>query len=193
MLTETQRRQSTGTLTPVKVTSNTSAAGIIESTLPSGSWQEEKDIVLGIQALDRYRGTACEGMMPANDRPMGVVRLNSSQSKLRPRTDSMEKDFTTANGPKGDLKCPFAAMAANRNDPQANGQDLRSQLLADPIVAEFHAHDLPAMQAEGTVADSVPASGSVTGSTAAAAIAKCPIRFLEHHSPEEVAEFFENH
>ena len=78
----------------------------------------------------------------------------------------LEKDLTT-QGVSGDLRCPFARVS------QISGAgSSRSTHNQDPIAAELHAKG------------SVP---SATGS------AKCPIRFLDHHAPEEVAEYFEKH
>ena len=54
--------------------------------------------------------------------------------------------------------------------------DFKEQLFNDPIAVEFHADTL----------GSPPTS--VHGSAA-----KCPIRFLDDHSPEEIAKYFENH
>ena len=54
--------------------------------------------------------------------------------------------------------------------------DLKEDLALDPIAAEFHAADV----------SSPPPS--VSGS-----MSKCPIRFIDRHSPEEVAKYFENH
>lgn len=79
--------------------------------------------------------------------------------------EDLEQDFTTA-GVQGMLGCPFAKMA--------NGQASATQ--NDPIAAEFHQDKLstqspPVEQRPG----------------------QCPIRFLDQHSPEEVAKYFENH
>ena len=78
----------------------------------------------------------------------------------------MEQDFTTL-GEKGNLQCPFPKHATSLHSPHIP--------MADPIAAEFHADNT---------------SGhshlhSVSG--------KCPIRFLDQHSPEEAAAYFENH
>ena len=77
--------------------------------------------------------------------------------------EDFEHDFTTP-GVQGNLQCPFATMAQT-TDPR-NGE-------TDPIAAEFHAEQT-----------SIP-SPTQPG--------KCPIRFLDQHSPEEVAKYFENH
>lgn len=79
--------------------------------------------------------------------------------------EDLEEDFTTP-GVQGMLGCPFAKMA--------NGQ--ASALQNDPIAAEFHQ--------DKTSTQSPPVEQRP---------GQCPIRFLDQHSPEEVAKYFENH
>ncbi|EEP77249.1 predicted protein [Uncinocarpus reesii 1704] len=90
----------------------------------------------------------------------------------------MEKDFTTV-GTKGNLHCPFAksnehasagGLATVNEESEKCGNDL------DPIKAEFHPDAPPC----------------VTGSTRSAT-SRCPIRYLNAHTPEEIAEFFQKH
>ena len=77
--------------------------------------------------------------------------------------EDLEHDFTTP-GKVGNLGCPFAKMHTGLPDtPNSH----------DPIAAEFH-------QDQSSV---VSNSG----------LGKCPIRFLEKHAPEEIAQYFENH
>lgn len=91
-------------------------------------------------------------------------------------TAALEQDFTV-EGKKGSLACPFSAPdkkdadgvdedegAATRNLP-----DLTPHQSTDPICA--------AMFEEAT---SQPANSAVN---------KCPIRFLDKHSPEEIAHY----
>lgn len=87
--------------------------------------------------------------------------------KILTNQEDIEHDFTTRHGTPSNLECPFARMA-NGNPHNA---------AADPIAAEFHG--------EGS-----------TGSGTAYAQQnpnKCPIRYLDQHSPAEVAKYFENH
>lgn len=90
----------------------------------------------------------------------------------------LEQDFTV-EGKKGHLGCPFSRPAPNGDaDAQPNGdsdaQDATPDHSGDPICA--------AMVEES-------ASGEATASGAA----KCPIRFLDKHSPEEIANYVEKH
>ncbi|EEH36485.1 hypothetical protein PAAG_06903 [Paracoccidioides lutzii Pb01] len=87
---------------------------------------------------------------------------------------SIERDFTT-NGVRGNLQCPFAIPNGHGVTPStlANGNlDSCAQVL-DPIRAE---------SLQGTHSASVRD-----------AVPRCPIRYLDDHSPEEVAKYFQNH
>lgn len=91
----------------------------------------------------------------------------------------MEKDFTT-NGTKGNLHCPFATgneqgSTSGRATIHGKSEKCGHDDL-DPIKAEFHSDAPPC----------------VAGSTRSAA-GRCPIRYLDDHAPEEIAEFFQKH
>lgn len=95
-----------------------------------------------------------------------------------------ELDYTTP-GVQGSLQCPFSKLAKQSESDIL--RDLKTKSLTlpnghsdlrnpDPIQAEHHRPDNPSPP------PSVTASAN-----------KCPIRLLDQHSPEEVAEYFENH
>ena len=134
----------------------------------------------------KARGLAAESH---ESRAAASGRERPHQSLPERRSD-LERDFTTP-GIEGNLQCPFAQMngpssrhsgrlqASTRQQSgdlptPPNGKE--SHTLVDPIEAEFH---------PGAFSSPPP---SVTGSAS-----KCPIRFLDQHSPEEVAKYFENH
>lgn len=83
--------------------------------------------------------------------------------------EDFEHDFTT-QGKASELGCPFAKIAPNGLPATPNSQ-------LDPIAAEFH----------------VDNASTNSRNSASGGLGKCPIRFLEKHSPEEVAKYFENH
>lgn len=84
----------------------------------------------------------------------------------------LEKDFTV-EGKKGQLQCPFSAM---QNGATGEAEvDPTPHHSADPICV--------AMFEEAT---SAPAPN-------ASAANKCPIRFMDKHSPEEIARYVETH
>ncbi|KDN71131.1 hypothetical protein CSUB01_03058 [Colletotrichum sublineola] len=86
----------------------------------------------------------------------------------------LEQDFTI-EGKKGSLECPFSSPKAE-GDGVGGTQDPTPHHSADPICA--------AMFEEST---SQPAPGAVDSP------AKCPIRYLDQHSPEEIAHYVETH
>jgi hypothetical protein len=103
----------------------------------------------------------------------------------------LEQDFTVP-GKKSSLLCPFAVQihcpnpAMNpktsqcastlESDQPLTPVDPTPHQSADPICAAMYAETMSSAQP------------SVTGSAA-----KCPIRYLDQHSPEEVARYFETH
>ncbi|TVY88367.1 hypothetical protein LAWI1_G005913 [Lachnellula willkommii] len=110
----------------------------------------------------------------------------SSNVRLSPRRTSLstvlEQDFTVP-GKKSSLLCPFArptkppsTMVSGRPLTPSDAKDPTPHHSADPICAAMYAE---------TMSSPPP---SATGSAA-----KCPIRFLDQHSPEEVARYFETH
>ncbi|KAL2122920.1 hypothetical protein VTJ04DRAFT_3375 [Mycothermus thermophilus] len=85
---------------------------------------------------------------------------------------ALETDFTV-EGRKGVLGCPFAAKSKPVDGPQdsADATDPTPHKSSDPICA--------AMRDGGASATAPPS--------------KCPIRFLDKHSPEEIARYVETH
>lgn len=123
----------------------------------------------------------------------------STSMKISTRRSSMsavlEQDFTVL-GKKSSLSCPFAVMSnatpalknpensqrassiidSERPLTPSGAKDPTPHQSADPICAALYSE----------IMSSPPPS--VTGSAA-----KCPIRYLDQHSPEEVARYFETH
>lgn len=112
---------------------------------------------------------------------------------------ALERDFTTPGRP-GKLRCPFTANAAVNSSALASstngypgastprsslsrgsvsGRRSKRTSFHDPIRAEFCGADT---QPSGTKSPSIEDSAPM-----------CPIRFMDQHSPEEVAAYFEKH
>lgn len=84
----------------------------------------------------------------------------------------LEKDFTV-EGRKGQLQCPFSAMKNDNTEAVGDGaDDPTPHHSSDPICAAME---------EST---STPAPNGAP---------KCPIRFMDKHSPEEIAHYVETH
>jgi len=116
------------------------------------------------------------------------MRISARRTSL---STVLEQDFTIP-GKKSSLLCPFAVQSKTTQstmNPQHSreGSVLESDQPVTPIDPTPHQSSDPicaAMYAE--TMNSPPPSVS-------ASAAKCPIRYLDQHSPEEVAQYFETH
>ncbi|KAH8737592.1 hypothetical protein BGZ61DRAFT_438618 [Ilyonectria robusta] len=90
---------------------------------------------------------------------------------------ALEQDFTV-EGKKGHLGCPFSqpATTSGSEDHQNDVRDPTPHQSTDPICA--------AMYAEST-SQQARTNGSSAG--------KCPIRYMDKHSPAEIAHYVETH
>lgn len=107
-------------------------------------------------------------------------RTSPPQSSM---STALEQDFTV-EGKKGDLRCPFskptsadAAAVAEGDQENESHKDLTSHPPGDPICAAM-------AEESGSHSQSAAANGG--GS-------KCPIRYMDQHSPEEIAHYVETH
>lgn len=99
----------------------------------------------------------------------GVLGSKCPVAKTGP---SMEQDFTT-NGTQGTLRCPFSKL---KHDGVEKSSMQNGDAGGDP--SEPEVNDGKSVQ---------------TGSVGSCSVARCPIRYLDQHSPEEVADFVEKH
>jgi hypothetical protein len=130
----------------------------------------------------------------AGDAEHGVRIWNGRCADSTDQAVEMERDFTTPGTP-GRLKCPFVprgkvvsikppsttdhrGMSTPRSSMSRmspNGKRSKRSSFHDPIRAEI-------------CGQPVSTPPSIEGS-----VPLCPIRFLDQHSPEEVAQYFEKH
>ncbi|KAK9773711.1 hypothetical protein AB5N19_05422 [Seiridium cardinale] len=87
----------------------------------------------------------------------------------------LEQDFTV-EGKKGELKCPFSQRPEAAGASQPEIPDLTPHHSSDPICAAMYeqARSLPDAAAQDVAS-------------------KCPIRYMDQHSPEEIAHYLETH
>ncbi|KAJ5180807.1 hypothetical protein N7492_004017 [Penicillium capsulatum] len=109
---------------------------------------------------------------------------------------SLEQDFTT-NGPRGNLQCPFSKSQPDlfgKANPMDKSTD-RSTDDGPKVSVDTCGHDdLDPIRIERDERrSSTTPSGPTAGSSASCAAARCPIRFLDKHSPEEIAEYVDRH
>ncbi|KAJ5109769.1 hypothetical protein N7532_002414 [Penicillium argentinense] len=104
---------------------------------------------------------------------------------------SLEQDFTT-NGTQGSLHCPFSkprsprpgGSVQNGHPQNGDGPKIRVDTCGNP--------DLDPIKAEQDERrPSTTPSARTSGSRCP--VSRCPIRFLDQHSPEEIAEYVERH
>lgn len=101
---------------------------------------------------------------------------------------ALEQDFTV-EGKKGSLECPFSKIVEPTLEPtpatygvqeqdshQAKQRDHSSHHPSDPICAAM-----------------TEKTGSQSGAANEAGDSKCPIRYMDQHSPEEIAHYVETH
>ncbi|KLU82060.1 hypothetical protein MAPG_01139, partial [Magnaporthiopsis poae ATCC 64411] len=137
-------------------------------------------------------------------------RLSSMTDRSKPSTESsrnllsstdmttlsdtvLEQDFTV-QGKKGPLKCPFSAQAAaatGGEDKELPGGGGHPNAVA-PEAPVQNQDATPHHERDPICAAMIDEAGS-QGAASAAAAAKCPIRFMDQHSPEEVARYVETH
>ncbi|KAL7798071.1 hypothetical protein V8C37DRAFT_368569 [Trichoderma ceciliae] len=117
-------------------------------------------------------GEASKTTASSRDTSSQISHVETSMST------ALEQDFTV-EGKKGNLQCPFvkdATAHANEEPQPETGPDFAPNHTEDPICV--------AMYEEET-----SQHGAVNGTQAS----KCPIRFLDKHSPEEIAHYVETH
>lgn len=144
---------------------------------------------VGDQALSAItEGLACyQTVVPSQESGL-LPDLNQCVVATRagvPRP--LEKDFTT-RGMKGSLRCPFAKSRKPSENGASNGAEDRSNVPNDTCGHE----DLDPIKAELKDKESVH-TPSARSSTTQCQVSRCPIRFLDQHSPEEVADYVERH
>ena len=146
-----------------------------------------------IASLLGWRTTSEAGKRSITDTSNSIARTSLLGTSA---TTVFEQDFTIP-GKQSQLLCPFAAMPGK---PVSSISNEKTQ----PTSGTEHDFNRPVVAADSAVPIHPPSADpicaalyseihpspppSVTGSAA-----KCPIRYLDQHSPEDVAKYFETH
>ncbi|KAJ5778608.1 hypothetical protein N7520_001854 [Penicillium odoratum] len=120
----------------------------------------------------------------------GVSQMSSTNSCMfvrGPDSVYLEEDFTT-NGAQGSLHCPFSKPKAPSGSEALNGTDDGPKIQVDTCGHE----NLDPIKAEQDERRS-STTPSVRTSGSRCPVSRCPIRYLDKHSPEEIAEYVERH
>ncbi|KAL4869655.1 hypothetical protein BDV12DRAFT_167389 [Aspergillus spectabilis] len=112
---------------------------------------------------------------------------DGSIGAVETRAGSLERDFTT-KGTRGSLRCPFTKSSKLSSENGVNG--IETSLPAQNSDACGFQH-LDPIKEEQLDRRSSQAT-SVHSSNRCPAF-RCPIRFLNQHSPEEIADYVERH
>ncbi|KAJ5698222.1 hypothetical protein N7462_000227 [Penicillium macrosclerotiorum] len=127
----------------------------------------------------------------------GLSQISSMNSCLLARgpdpSVSLEQDFTT-NGTQGSLHCPFSKPKSPRpGSGIQNGRDDGPKIRVDTC-GHDHLDPIKAEQEERRSSTTPSAVRSVDRSSQGRCpVSRCPIRYLDKHSPEEIAEYVERH
>lgn len=121
---------------------------------------------------------------------LSQISANSCMLARGPDPPSLERNFTT-NGTQGSLHCPFSKPQTPRSGSQAQAEhedepkiqvDTCGHADPDPIEAEREERR-----------SSTTPSARASSSAGQCPVSRCPIRYMDKHSPEEVAEYVEKH
>jgi hypothetical protein len=121
------------------------------------------------------------------DDEMGV-KIWKGSSQDRNERDNIERDFTTSGTP-GRLGCPFAGgRQASLSNGYRGVSTPRSSISRGSLVGRRSKRPSFHDPIRADVCGMSSQQPSIEGSAPL-----CPIRFLDQHSPEEVATYFEKH
>jgi len=122
----------------------------------------------------------------------GLSQVSSVNSCMFARgpDPTLEQDFTT-NGTKGSLHCPFTKPKSPRPGSEQNGEMDGPKIRVDTC---GHG-DLDPIKAEQDErrSSTTPSAQLSANSSGRCPVSRCPIRYLDQHSPEEIAEYVERH
>lgn len=118
----------------------------------------------------------------------GIARftLKRSVTEMHQSKDSPQSNPVQANGTIP--QCPFASprttsTPARQSETKCAIKDDLTQIIVQRN--EIHGDPIPV--------EPIPAEAPSQPPSRTESASKCPIRFLDQHSPEEVAEYFKNH
>ncbi|RHZ60723.1 uncharacterized protein CDV56_100888 [Aspergillus thermomutatus] len=146
---------------------------------------------VGSEALTAIKeGLECCRSINRSDDDKQLSELNSCYVATRAGVSgNLEKDFTT-KGTQGSLRCPFAKP---NNKPSENGESNGIENAFATQNGDTCGHeDLDPIKAEQNDRRSSLTTSAKSSSTRCP-VSRCPIRFMDKHSPEEIADYVERH
>ena len=130
---------------------------------------------------------------PSADQPELLPPINENQEGSG---HALERDFTTAGMPSK-LGCPFASMAGKQLSSHAASvvSRYRSSAASKSSVSRFTPQGRRSWRPsiEDPIRADVCEMDNLAEPNSPASAGICPIRFLDQHKPEEIAQYFEKH
>lgn len=142
---------------------------------------DAKDIVKNLTES----GNVGEARLLAITEGLGVY---NSFHEVATRAGSLERDFTT-RGTRGSLRCPFSKSPNLSSENGVNGIETPLPAQNGDTCAYQHLDPIKEEQEERRSSLAPSARSSSTRCRAS----RCPIRFLDQHRPEEIADYVERH
>jgi hypothetical protein len=132
----------------------------------------------------------CKSLLRSQD---GLSQISSSciLAQAPVPAVTLEKDFTT-NGTQGSLHCPFSKpnkMRSQNGSEVPSGKNSAPKVQIEDACGHEHLDPIKA-ELDERRSSHTPSAPSSKG---ACPVSRCPIRFLDQHSPEEIAEYVERH
>jgi hypothetical protein len=132
----------------------------------------------------------CKSLLRSQD---GLSQISSSciLAQAPVPAVTLEKDFTT-NGTQGSLHCPFSKpnkMQSRTGSEVPSGKNSAPKVQIESACGHEHLDPIKA-ELDERRSSHTPSAPSSKG---ACSVSRCPIRFLDQHSPEEIAEYVERH
>ncbi|CAI7638834.1 unnamed protein product [Penicillium glandicola] len=133
----------------------------------------------------------CKSLLRYQDNPSQISSNSCILEQAPAPAIALEKDFTTS-GTQGNLRCPFSKPNKMQS---ANGSETLSRKSSTPKIQVEgrcgHEHlDPIKAELDERRSSHTPSAPSSKGGCP---VSRCPIRFLDQHSPEEIAEYVERH
>ncbi|KAJ5951755.1 uncharacterized protein N7479_010168 [Penicillium vulpinum] len=133
----------------------------------------------------------CKHLLRSQDSPSQISSNSCILAQAPAPVIALEKDFTT-NGTQGNLHCPFSKpnkMQSTNGSEAPSGRNSAPKIQIEATCGHEHLDPIKAEQDERR-SSHTPSAPSSKG---ACPVSRCPIRFLDQHSPEEIAEYVERH
>ncbi|KAL4917075.1 hypothetical protein BDW62DRAFT_184515 [Aspergillus aurantiobrunneus] len=112
---------------------------------------------------------------------------HGSNGVVATRAGSLERDFTT-RGTRGRLRCPFSKPHKLSSEDGVNGIETPLPAQSGDTCGYQHLDPIKEEQLDRR-SSQAPSARSSTSCPAS----RCPIRFLDQHKPEEIADYVERH